>query len=445
VIGDINIDQLEGGVLLGGTNLTPNFFDRRIPPTPMCPGPLPHLGLASTDTINNSPQGVKSQLPLDSCPEEIYFSDLGNDDFLVEMNKKESTGLAGSPNRSLDSNNVKGGGFGSLGNLIGSGNNNKDMTDFPPLRLTIYPLDYQLLSRDDLNLLKSDSIKSAESYSHYLSNALHTILHQPGCICCKFPLHLLELLVFYTLPEYENFAEQITSKTNESLRRCRSCIEAYYKITNKDFIKEGLSHRNFIQLHIILRKLEEINIQRLESTLTSYLSSGDVHSPFLMFTLFEILIHPIWISHPKIQTKFESCLVNMLATKKMLKVSEPLSGVLACLFHPNLEISKWALKIITSSAVKFSKESQNGDFLEPLMRFSLKLGITNYLEYLDLVPKICESGYELLKEQIPFEILSGAFELKSFPILVMIIEKGNCNVQEPRANRINLRHSERLF
>ena len=178
--------------------------------------------------------------------------------------------------------------------------------------------------------------------SEFLSESITYFATQgTDCMWCKQPLITAELLWLFSLKDSEHL-EWFKQVTTKCLQQCRPCIESYYK-QKSQIIDRFRSIYAPNTLNIFIESIKQFDVHRLSLPLLA-LQQGTLQykSPAVMFSLFEILLCPRWIKSLELGTLFERVLVNLIHTKRMLRVTENLPGVVLCAFHSNDTLRKWA-------------------------------------------------------------------------------------------------------
>ena len=165
------------------------------------------------------------------------------------------------------------------------------------------------------------------------------------CMWCKSPRITSELFWLFSLNDNDHL-EWFKRVTTKCLQQCRACIEAYYK--HKSMIMHRFrSIYNPDTLQLFTDKIHQFDIHRLSAPLSSLEEdTSRCRSPEVMHALFEVLLCPRWIKSHEIGALFERVLVKLIHSKRMLRVTENLGGVVFCALHSNAVLRKWSTTIL---------------------------------------------------------------------------------------------------
>jgi DNA polymerase III delta prime subunit len=201
-----------------------------------------------------------------------------------------------------------------------------------------------------LNLLELKNEKPDDIVrdQKFLTAAFGFLEGHSECIWCQYPDicgELLRLFSFKESPPLQWFRE----KTLKCLTSCRACIESYYGVRPSVFsgfrkIYDSATVREFEG------KIHEFDVWRLKGPFASYLNDDrEVRKKIpIKFLLFEILLFPGWIVSEELSGPFEGVLGEIISSRKMVKISEKLPGVVVCSVHPNAIIRNWAKTVLNS-------------------------------------------------------------------------------------------------
>ncbi len=192
---------------------------------------------------------------------------------------------------------------------------------------------------------KQNPVCSIQDQQIFYSKACEFLQRNPKCIWCRFTPIAVELLHLYALPP-NPMSQSYDSLTRACLQSCSNCINVYYiekstllKRLSDHYEEETLAEFN----NLIMRKDSE----RILFVLRAFIESNlDCSDKSLLYTLYEILSFPSCLSSSQIDEVFCQTLERLIVAKKMLKVSQLMSGLFYLTFHHRPNIRSWALSVL---------------------------------------------------------------------------------------------------
>ena len=211
-------------------------------------------------------------------------------------------------------------------------------------------------------LLEIVKFASPEEYpqanANFLAATIPFLRSLPKCIWCKRSVLTCELMWLFSLPDASPHLQWFQKATRECLQSCRACLTAYYA-TREPVMQTFATIYDEEAMSAYNAKILRFDEDKLAESFNSLLSDpAQYKSLKVMFALFEVLMAPSWLENKTVGPLFTQVLLQMIASRRMLKAEENLPGVVACLNHPNAIVAKWAHSALTSPStnIKFAEK-----------------------------------------------------------------------------------------